>query len=232
MIEGHGDDRFRYADIRMNFSSNIYGHADLSELYRFMHGRMDSIASYPAPSPKELERELAREYEVDEENVMVTNGATEAIYHTASTLRAFGHKTYKVFHPTFSEYADASRIYGYVYADDAHVCWLCNPNNPTGGVTDCTGVEQLAERHPWLVVDLSYEDYTLQPMMSAKDPLADEALCCSRLAAWFHHRSYRHYRHFETFFPPLGNQFSGTGGRCLAFDPSSGQHARPSVLSG
>ena len=38
MIEGHGDDSYRYNHpIVMNFSSNIYSHADLSGL----HARKD-----------------------------------------------------------------------------------------------------------------------------------------------------------------------------------------------
>ena len=32
MLQGHGDDTFQYPDIRMNFSSNIFAHADMSEL--------------------------------------------------------------------------------------------------------------------------------------------------------------------------------------------------------
>jgi threonine-phosphate decarboxylase len=172
MIEGHGDDRFRYADIRMNFSSNIYGHADLSELYRFLSGKLDVIGSYPAPAPVELEKMVAEMHGVDAETVMVTNGATDAIYRIAEVLRCYGHKSYKVFHPTFSEYADASRIYGYTYAEDADVCWICNPNNPTGEMVSPAFMENLAEHHSWLVADQSYEDYTLNPVLSAKELLA------------------------------------------------------------
>lgn len=40
------------------------------------------------------------------------------------------------------------------------VFWLCNPNNPTGHVTDNDAVADLAARYGMLVMDQSYEDYT------------------------------------------------------------------------
>ena len=36
MINGHGDDLYRYDNIRMNFSSNIFSHADLSGLKKHL----------------------------------------------------------------------------------------------------------------------------------------------------------------------------------------------------
>ena len=63
MIEGHGDDSYRYDHpIVMNFSSNIYSHADLSGLYAFLQSRMAVIASYPEPSAASLEKRLAEEH--------------------------------------------------------------------------------------------------------------------------------------------------------------------------
>ena len=44
MIDGHGDDAFRYGDkIKMNFSSNVYSRADYSELKEHLMTHFDVI---------------------------------------------------------------------------------------------------------------------------------------------------------------------------------------------
>lgn len=166
MLNGHGDDIYNYEGIRMNFSSNIYAHANLSGLEEHLHRHLDVIRSYPEPSPRSLEKMIAHEYGVDADEVLVTSGATDAIYLIAQAFR--DRKTYQVYPPTFSEYEDACRVFGYQESDDAALCWLCNPNNPTGEVFPFSYIEELASNHALLVLDQSYEDYTLSPMLSAK----------------------------------------------------------------
>ena len=167
MIDGHGDDLFRYANVKMNFSSNIYAHADLAGLEECLRQHVHLIGSYPEPSPRSLEKVIAKNLGIAPEEVMVTSGATDAIWLIAQAFRHRG--TYKVFHPTFSEYEDACLAFGYVAHPDASLCWLCNPNNPTGEVFSEKKVQELAKRHELLVVDQSYEDYTLARMIPAKD---------------------------------------------------------------
>lgn len=166
MLNGHGDDIYNYEGIRMNFSSNIYAHTYLSELEAHLCCHLDVIRSYPEPSPRSLEKMIAHEYGVDADEVLVTSGATDAIYLIAQAFR--DRKTYQVYPPTFSEYEDACRVFGYQESDDAALCWLCNPNNPTGEVFPFSHIEELASKHALLVLDQSYEDYTLAPMLSAK----------------------------------------------------------------
>lgn len=166
MLNGHGDDIYNYEGIRMNFSSNIYAHADLSGLEAHLCCHLDVIRSYPEPSPRLLEKMIAHEYGVDVDEVLVTSGATDAIYLIAQAFR--DRKTYQVYPPTFSEYEDACHVFGYQESDDAALCWLCNPNNPTGEVFPFSHIEELASKHALLVLDQSYEDYTLAPMLSAK----------------------------------------------------------------
>ena len=55
MIQGHGDDTWRYTDIRINFSSNIYAHADLSELQAHLCRNISLIGHYPEPEPHHWE---------------------------------------------------------------------------------------------------------------------------------------------------------------------------------
>ena len=163
MIEGHGDDLYRYDHIKMNFSSNIYNGTDLSELEAYLCSRMAVVRSYPEPSAASLEKMIARECGIKPDEVLVTSGAVDAIYLIAQAYRELG--TCHVVQPTFREYEDACRVFGYQESEDGAVCWLCNPNNPTGDVMAVEEVLALAERHRLLVVDQSYEDYTMAPLL-------------------------------------------------------------------
>ncbi len=167
MIEGHGDDLYRYDNIKMNFSSNIYNGTDMSELEAFLSGRLDTIRSYPEPSATSLEQMIAADCGIAPDEVLVTSGAVDAIYLIAQVYR---HKdTCRIMRPTFREYEDACRVFGYREQDDGDLCWVCNPNNPTGSVLTASEVMALARCHRLLVVDQSYEDYTMAPLLCPAD---------------------------------------------------------------
>lgn len=159
MTYGHGDDTYRYADIRMNFSSNIFAHADLSALKTHLATRLDAIGNYPEPEPRQLENQLALRLGIPPECVMVTSGATDAIYLIG---QAFANYKPVITQPTFSEYASAtSHCHG-----QRKLHFICNPNNPTGTVTtpaiDADGL---------YVIDQAYENYTRQPLMTDNEAI-------------------------------------------------------------
>ena len=170
MIEGHGDDLYRYDNIKMNFSSNIYNGTDLSALDAYLCTRMAAIRSYPEPSAASLERMIASECGISPDEVLVTSGAVDAIYLIAQAYRHEG--TCHIMQPTFREYEDACRVFGYQEREDSTLCWLCNPNNPTGDVMATEEVIALAERHRLLIVDQSYEDYTMAPLLRPADMIS------------------------------------------------------------
>ncbi len=167
MIEGHGDDLYRYNDIKMNFSSNIYNGTDLSALDAYLSTRMAAIRSYPEPSATSLEQMIARQCGISPDEVLVTSGAVDAIYLIAQAYRHEG--TCHVMQPTFREYEDACRVFGYQEREDGALCWLCNPNNPTGDVMATDDVLALAARHRLLIVDQAYEDHTMAPLLQPAD---------------------------------------------------------------
>jgi len=168
MIEGHGDDLYRYNNnIKMNFSSNIYAGTDLTLLEDFLTTRLDVIRSYPEPSAASLERMIAHDCGISPDEVLVTSGAVDAIYLIAQTYRHMG--SCHVVQPTFREYEDACRVFGFQEREKGRLCWLCNPNNPTGNVMTTDEVMLMAARHELLVVDQSYEDYTLAPLLQPAD---------------------------------------------------------------
>lgn len=173
MINGHGDDIHNYANVRINFSSNIYAGFSHQGLYEHLKKSMHLITSYPEPSPLSLEKSLAEFHGVSCNEIMVTNGATEAIYLIA---RAFHDYHPVIPQPTFSEYADACREATTVPDDlssgrPSLLTWLCNPNNPTGHVIPKQRLLHDIASHPAdiFVIDSSYAAYTDQDTPSALD---------------------------------------------------------------
>ena len=117
MLQGHGDDLYRFArPIRANFSSNVPGRVDLGALKAHLQAHLDLIGHYPEPEPYTLEAALAAKHAIAPAAVCVTNGATEAIYLIANAF-ARSHST--ILQPTFSEYADACRLYNHVLFPNA-----------------------------------------------------------------------------------------------------------------
>ena len=172
MIEGHGDDLYRYENIKMNFSSNIYNGTDLSALETYLSSRMAVVRSYPEPSAASLEQMIARECGINPDEVLVTSGAVDAIYLIAQAYRHEG--TCHILQPTFREYEDACHVFGYQQSNEGALCWLCNPNNPTGDVMAVEDVLALAGLHRLLIVDQSYEDYTMAPLLQPADVVGQD----------------------------------------------------------
>ena len=187
MIEGHGDDSYKYNyPITANFSSNVYSKVDLSPLKAHLCEQIGGIGNYPEPEPYTLAARLAFRYNLPVDAVCVTNGATEAIYLIAQTFR--GTNT-AILQPTFSEYADACCMHGhkvtsiyriplakdrYLLPEDTRMLWLCNPNNPTGTVIDKESLIELIKHNPQVcfVIDQSYEYFTLCPLFAPAEAAA------------------------------------------------------------
>ena len=173
MITGHGDDIHGYEGIGMNFSSNIYAHADITPLVEHLRGEMGKICNYPEPEPLTLEAKIAEKEGVEAECVIVTNGATDGIYLAAEACRNLGVSHHHIIQPTFAEYEDACRNAGLLIQADADedtdAVWICNPNNPTGECIDTEGMLMLAKEYGTLIIDQSYENITLCRMMTARE---------------------------------------------------------------
>lgn len=179
MINGHGDDRYRYDDlVQMNFSSTIYQHADHSALKNHLLEHMDVLTNYPESQPRQLEKMIAKQLGISPEGVMVTNGATEAVYIIAQLFR---HSCSIIPQPTYSEYADACRLNKHVITYEStdemkelpkdRVYWVCNPNNPSGNVLKKGFVDYVVRRSPryTFVIDQSYGAFTKEPLLEPRD---------------------------------------------------------------
>ena len=179
MIFGHGDDAWQYGEqIKMDFSSNVYFGADLTALRDHLMEDFHIVGHYPEPEPTSLEAMIAESLGVAADTIMVTNGATEAIYLIAQLYSGWASI---IPQPTFTEFEDACKLFhhllSYIADDELEVLpedrlyWLCNPNNPTGNVVNKLLITHIIRQHPryLYVVDQSYADYTLKPMIQPKD---------------------------------------------------------------
>ena len=179
MIEGHGDDIYRYGDlVKMNFSSNIFQHVDHSALKAHLTEHFDLINNYPEPRPRQLETLIARKEGISPEGVMVTNGASEAIYLIA---HLFHHSASIIPQPTCCEYAEACRMFDHIISYENteeltslpadRVYWICNPNNPSGNVLMKGFVDYIVRRSPryTFVIDQSYDCCTREPLLVARE---------------------------------------------------------------
>lgn len=178
-MNSHGDDTYKYKDIRLNFSSNVYNGFDHSGLMAHLSDRMSLITSYPEPDAASLERMLAESIGVGKDSVMVTNGAIEAIYLIA---KVFQGSRSAIVEPTFSEYEEAAkgcnhRVAHVLSAEGAfterspELLWICNPNNPTGTVMPREDLLALIKAHPetLFIVDSSYAPFTDKALLQPAD---------------------------------------------------------------
>ena len=177
MIYGHGDDTYKYKEIRINFSSNIYNRFDHENLFLHLADRLDDVLSYPEPAPLTLETDLSKKLGLAPEEVMVTNGATEAIYLIAQTFRR---SKSAILQPTFSEYADACVLHEHeltnIYtldtlSPDTQMLWLCSPNNPTGAVIEKESLLKFIRknREVIFVIDASYAPFTKKAVPAPRE---------------------------------------------------------------
>ena len=185
MIDGHGDDIFRYnGNVKVNFSTNIHQDADHSELMRHLASRPRLLSNYPEPEAVSVEKKLSDTYGISAGNIIVTNGATDAIYLIARKMQ--GSKS-AVAVPTFREYQDACVMFGHdvmfigesavlegaLIACNADVVWLCNPNNPTGKVLNREKLLEIIDtmRETLFVIDQAYADYSVVDVLTVHDVL-------------------------------------------------------------
>lgn len=174
MIEGHGDDGWKYTTaLRADFSSNVYYGGLHAGLREHLRGMVDSVTHYPEAGAVTLQHAAAAAFSVERGSVLVTNGATEAIYLIAQAFRGkFPDRRVSIVAPTFSEYEDACVLQGMevqriswqelVAGPPEGLVFICNPNNPTGEACAVKELVRSAERlvNTLFVVDESYIEFT------------------------------------------------------------------------
>lgn len=147
---------------------------------------------YPEPYAFEVERALARVYEVAPEQVLAGRGSDEAIDLLTRGFCTAGRDAVLLCPPTFGMYEVAARIQGAevvelpllrergwaldvdglrsAVAPRVKLVYVCTPNNPTGNDTDAASLLALAKElsgRALLVVDEAYVEFAERPSLAS-----------------------------------------------------------------
>lgn len=155
--------RDRSTNELIDFSANINPLGLNKAIERAIYDNIHTVVHYPDPQAYELRQAIIEHYAVQNEQLVLGNGAAELIY---LYVRVSGKKQAVLLHPCFSEYERAcqsaempiQRIYLQEASDFAidyeyllynipekSIVFLANPNNPTGGLLDKARVRQLLQ---------------------------------------------------------------------------------------
>ncbi|WP_372751058.1 histidinol-phosphate transaminase [Labilibaculum sp.] len=172
MLHGHGDDGYQYEhSIVANFSTNVWFGGKSEDLKHYLFENWDKIQSYPEASAESLVNALSKDLGVNPDQIIATNGATEAFYLIA---QCFYKSKSSIVTPTFSEYEDAckvnnhelffinwSELNGKTIFEEGLV-WICNPNNPTGSILSLEELDEMIKLNSksTFIVDEAYIDFT------------------------------------------------------------------------
>lgn len=171
MINGHGDDLHQFdCEIKYNFSSNVYYKGCSPLLLKELESNVVQIQNYPSPAATELNVLAAKYFDLNENQFLFSNGATEAFYLIA---QCFQHKKAVIVGPTFAEYEDACKInkleHRFISREaifntnfEDNLVFICNPNNPDGKIVSLLEVESLLESFPkaQFIIDEAYYEFT------------------------------------------------------------------------
>jgi threonine-phosphate decarboxylase len=170
----------------LDFSSNIYPYGPPSSVLDVLNQALREpgvpvLSRYPDPDARVLRRMIAQFHEMDDEGVIVGNGAAELI---DLLVQALSPQKVGVIQPAFAEYADSATKRG-IPVHSIHTCWeegflpepsavealmkevdalfVGTPNNPTGHLLPAGLMEQMAawakRWQTWLIVDEAFLDF-------------------------------------------------------------------------
>ena len=178
----HGGDLYS-REILLDFSANINPYGTPQAVKDAVAGCVDRLRCYPDPYCRGLVSAIAQFEGVDGKTVFCGNGAAELIFSCCMALRP---RKALLLSPCFSEYETALKVFGtevehyllraedhfaltsaflpYLERFDGEMLMLCNPNNPTGQVTDRPLMEKILEicqkKGIFLFIDECFLDLT------------------------------------------------------------------------
>lgn len=189
----HGGDIYNYPDF-IDFSANINFLGAPSSVLEAARNAIERIGHYPQVGCGNLRQAISELEQIETEQIICANGAAEIFF---SLTLARKPKKALIFAPTFQEYEQALRsvdckiFYYFLHAADKFqmqeippelnhsidMVFFCNPNNPTGILTERNMLEKLLQRCEQtgtiLVVDECFldftgttQDYTMKDLLS------------------------------------------------------------------
>ena len=180
----HGGNVYQYKNC-LDFSANCNPLGTPERVKRAAAESLERISEYPRVGCEPLRRAIGEYEGVPAEAVICGNGAAELIF---SLCRAVRPRRALIPAPTFAEYEQALRSVDcqveYYFlreedgfclqeefldaiSEDHDMVFLCNPNNPTGILTEreflLKILKKCEERHVLLAVDECFLDFIQQP---------------------------------------------------------------------
>ncbi|SFD70632.1 threonine-phosphate decarboxylase [Paenibacillus catalpae] len=159
----------------IDFSSNMNPFGPPDGVRRVLVHYADQIDRYPDPAVRGLRAKLALLHRVDEQSIIIGNGAAELI---DLVVRALRPSATALAYPCFTEYGDAVMKAGgsiapimlspdnafaltesMVDASEAKFYMIGSPNNPTGQLVDPALILKLVYRGATVVVDEAFMDF-------------------------------------------------------------------------
>jgi threonine-phosphate decarboxylase len=168
MLHGHGNNiQGIQHSISVDFSSNVWYKKLNPALKRIVVQNVGKVVDYPAVDAGDLQSLVAKHYNINYNQICITNGATEAFYLIA---HAFKNESSTIFYPSFSEYYDAAQLYNHqiylcnnegfnpLFDIGSKIVWLANPNNPDGKLLLLDDIEGIIKNNPntVFVIDEAY----------------------------------------------------------------------------
>ncbi len=180
MIHGHGDDQHLYANISLDFSSNINPYGISDSLKSHLVENLQKANHYPEPMAQKLARLIELHKSLISNSVLVCNGSVEAIYLIA---QQFSNRKSLIFQPTFLEYEDACLQHRHAIEyqefdqfqntnfNEYDLIWICNPNNPSGGIINRKKLLKSIVAHPKsiFIIDEAYVDFVHEKLSMEND---------------------------------------------------------------
>jgi len=150
----HGGDVYSQVGNFIDFSANVNFLGMPKGVKKAIRAAASNCSSYPDPFCRELTAKLAKHWHIKGENILAGNGAADLLFKLALALNP---KNTLLLAPTFADYEKA---FATVHSEFSHYCLkpeadfavqndilnqivcgvdlvvICNPNNPTGQLTD------------------------------------------------------------------------------------------------
>ncbi len=186
MIHGHGGNIYALArQLNCNpaeiidMSSNINPLGMPPGLGENLKVHLDLAGRLPEVDSRTGIESMARLLMVDAHRMLAGNGTTQFIYNACPALKS---QRVLILGPTYADYADACHMHGIEphyfllsasqrfeadmdLLDQAvtgyDTVFICNPNNPTGGLISADRLQRLCRRHPKIrfIIDESYQPF-------------------------------------------------------------------------
>lgn len=180
----HGGDVYNHKNI-IDFSANINFLGMPESVKQAAKDAVEKCVNYPDTSCVKLRSAIAEREQIEMEQVICGNGAAELIF---SLVLAVKPRRALLLAPTFYEYEQALHTVGckidrYYLQESSDFCMqedflerivpemdmvvICNPNNPTGVLTEEDFLEQILRRcekhNALLVLDECFNDFLEEP---------------------------------------------------------------------